>query len=170
MIVGIDPGESGGIALCHNGTLLRCFATPTRTAANGKTVIDGRRLRDEFSKLPVGCHLVIENVSPMYGQGLTSTFQFGRVLGGAEAIASLFFDNARTHYTHPAKWKADMGLVVKGEKPSAKEKKAKAVEMATYLFGSEHWPKGPKGGDTKFDGLAEAALLAYYGWKYLNLA
>jgi crossover junction endodeoxyribonuclease RuvC len=89
----------------------------------------------------------IENVHAMPRQGVSSSFQFGRMFGGAELV--LQSTCLRVFHVTPQAWKKHFGL--------GSDKNA-SIAMATLLFGTDqHWKL------KKHEGVAEAALIALYG-------
>jgi crossover junction endodeoxyribonuclease RuvC len=69
-IIAFDPGQKGGIAIHHNGTTT---AQPMPMA--GKT-LDLPAIAEIVRSTPPDI-AVLEKVSSMPGQGVTSTFTFG---------------------------------------------------------------------------------------------
>lgn len=77
-IIGIDPGQRGGIALIHSN---RAEAWPMPgTVAQIVALI--RSLSEP------GDTLAVERAQPMPKQGVTSVFTYGQHFGGFEAIAA----------------------------------------------------------------------------------
>jgi crossover junction endodeoxyribonuclease RuvC len=164
--IGIDPGLAGAVAAldlhADGATVLRVHDLPVLTTktkgAKGKSTLDLAsllRLFDSlhFPALTDGAHVhaVLEAVSAMPGQGVSSMFSFGRVYGSIEAALAA----ARIPYDSvtPSVWKRALSI------PAAKDG---AVLRADQLLpASAHLWRGPRGG--LMDGRAEAALLAYYG-------
>ena len=152
MVLAADPGQTGGIALLmgdHNQQYIHnAMMMPTREF-NGKTLFDPRAFNIFMAGIPVVEAAVVEFVSARPGQGVSSMFQFGRMLGALEA--SVFSRSKSMHYVTPAKWKGNLGL--------SSDKNASLV-MATDIFGAqgqaEWWPL------KKHEGVAEAVLLGVY--------
>ena len=168
-IIGIDPGLTGALALfvppvnapAAMGALriedVPTFALPKSKA--GKTVLKKHvdlmalgRLIDDLvgTSQPV---VFIEQVSAMPGQGVASTFDFGRTTGillGATAAHLL-----RIEQVTPASWKK--ALKVPASKDGARAR------------ASQIWPQhAATWARAKDDGRAEAALIAFYGWQVLK--
>lgn len=150
VIVGIDPGKTGGVAVLGGGGLMhagsRMFMLST---GNKREAVNATALRDWLdTHAPLGVgRFVIEQVSAMPRQGVASSFNFGRFAGAVEALAELYA--VPVHLVTPAVWKKAMRL---------DHDKAKALDLARREF-------GPHDGlwDIKAnDGIAEAALLALY--------
>ena len=95
--------------------------------------------------------------------------------GSIVNISSIHEDFPFPSYLPDAAAKRGLGMLAgKGApKQSADDMKRGAVAYATKVFGQAaadiHWPAGKRGGFTTFDGVAEAALLAWYGRTHLGL-
>jgi crossover junction endodeoxyribonuclease RuvC len=155
--IGIDPGASGAVAII---TRFELKAYPLPLMSNGE--VDARELylilTEAVGKQP---HIVaIEKVGAMPGQGVSSTFSFGRNVGEIKAVLKV----AKLSYVEvtPQAWKKVVlaGLPWKASGPADK-KRAKLV-AASYV--EKRFPfsniRGPKGGVK--DGLADAICLALY--------
>jgi crossover junction endodeoxyribonuclease RuvC len=88
----VDPGLTGAIALFHgDGKLLAIFDMPVAEAkVNGKTKNHLLLSSVATSLTALGHldHVVIEEVSAMPGQGVTSMFRFGYVAGAIAGVAA----------------------------------------------------------------------------------
>lgn len=150
MIIGIDPGLSGAIFLLQ-GDDSDVFDMPvTERLVNGKL----KRQIDPASLariLPTDAEFVIvEQVSAMPGQGVTSSFNFGFTAGAIQGVVAALGLPLRT--VHPQVWKRKFGLL-------GQPKDASRAEASRRLPQHAHlWPL------KKHDGRAEAALLALCGW------
>jgi crossover junction endodeoxyribonuclease RuvC len=144
LILGIDPGAGGGLALIEGGTLVGHTRMPTWKVGS-KTVVDARRL-DGWLGGDQPQVAVIEAVGAMPGQGVTSMFSFGRALGGVEAWAAMRCP--RIEYVAPQAWKSGVGL--------SKDKRA-SMALARRKFGDS-----PLWDVLANDGIAEAALMALW--------
>jgi len=151
-ILGVDPGQRGGLAVINGAELESAIRMPTYQF-KGKAVIDGRAIINWLAGIgpegsaPFQC-AVIEAVHAMPRQGVTSSFQFGRMLGGVEVTVTSY--GAPVEYVSPATWKKAMGL---------DRDKASSIDMAKLKFGKRAEELIKFKAD---DGLAEAALLATY--------
>lgn len=154
-IIGIDPGLSGGIAVYDPAAkkLVTVFAMPVEKEQKGRSVeknVDINALAlaisDAVTEYGVD-HIIVEKVAASSQMGVSSAFKFGNGFGIVQAVAELYVPNV--HYVSPQKWKARMML--------PKDKKA-SIELARKMFGKSPWFMY----DSK-DGLAEAALIAFYG-------
>lgn len=152
-ILGVDAGQAGGLALIEDRQLVSGIRMPTYKI-RGKAVINSRAVIEwingdwsEFSRKGFDV-AVIEAVHAMPRQGVSSSFQFGRMLGGIEAVVSSF--GKPVHYVTPAQWKKAMGL--------SSDKQA-SIDAAKLMFGSAADELLKYKAD---DGVAEAALIAAY--------
>ena len=71
--------------------------------------------------------VIIEQVSAMPGQGVTSMFNFGQSFGILKGICSAM--QLPMYFVRPAKWKKYFGLI-KSEKDASR---TKAIEMFPYF-------------------------------------
>lgn len=158
MVIGVDPGKTGAVA-SWDGKELRIEDVPTIAVGKGKgktkTEINLPELAGIFNIIFAGAdHAYVEQVAAMPGQGVTSMFSFGATYGMLKMGVAMA--NIPMTLISPVKWKAEMGLT---------RDKEKSRERALQLF--------PKFSDyfklKKHDDRAEAALLAYYGYKMLTV-
>lgn len=109
-ILAIDPGLNNGIAVLG---LERRLLLATEIPVIGEGA--NRRLNmasfaDILAQFHVG-HAVIEDVSAMPKQGVSSMFRFGRAAGAVEGgLAAL---KVPTIFVRPAIWKRDIGAKAK---------------------------------------------------------
>ena len=104
MIIGIDPGQSGGIAIvAAGGTLLDAIKMPTTDA----DIVDYLQESDCGTAY-------IESVHSMPGQGVASSFKFGKGFG--VLIGALAALRIRYEFVTPQKWQKAMGCLSKGDK------------------------------------------------------
>jgi crossover junction endodeoxyribonuclease RuvC len=151
-IIGIDPGLSGAVAIINGTDSLIVIDMPTMTVErNGKAKrqVSASELADIFSPYDSSkCHVYVEKVSAMAGQGVTSVFSFGRSFGMIEGILAAF--KLPVTYVAPATWVKAVG---RGQGKDAS--RARAME----LFPNNQSDFKLK----KWDGRADAALIAYWG-------
>ena len=145
-ILGVDPGQSGGLAIIHGGRLVKGARMPV-LELRGKKQVDARAVIEWLAGDAFDV-AVIEAVHAMPRQGVTSSFQFGRMLGGIESL--VFSYGKPVHYVTPASWKKAMGL--------SSDKQA-SIDAAKIRFGSDVDGMLTRKAD---DGIAEAALIAAY--------
>lgn len=157
MILGIDPGVHGAIALYWPGSdTLYVHDMPTHSlTVNGKVRyrLDKAGLSVIVRTAALAAKLaVIEDVHSMPEQGVASSFSFGAVAG---ALQQCVVDHdIPLRLVAPAVWKRRFGLTA--DKDAAR---ARASELLPKH--AHYWAR------KKDDGRAEAALLAYYGAQYL---
>jgi crossover junction endodeoxyribonuclease RuvC len=156
--IGADPGLSGAVALYVPGAStphVEVFDMPTYEI-DGKRQMDMRSLAtimNEWAKAYAVKITMVERVSAMPDQGVTSSFNFGFSAGALQqSIASAGLPMT---LISPATWKSILGL------RGGKENKDMSRQLASRLFPthSQLWAR------KKDDGRAEAVLLAYYGSK-----
>lgn len=147
-ILGVDPGQAGGLAIIQAGRLVKGTRMPI-VKIRGKAQVDARAVVRWWDDCLVPFDVaVIEAVHAMPKQGVSSSFQFGRMLGGIEAL--IYSTGARVDYVTPASWKKAMGL---------SSSKQASIDAAKILFGSAADELLKHKAD---DGVAEAALIAAY--------
>ena len=152
--LGIDPGATGGLALVERDdrgkmTVLDAMMMPVihpPHAKKPKPTVDYHKAMLFCLEYDVRDLGVIESVHAFRAQGVSSSFQFGRMFGGAEMLLA---DCDKQMYVSPTLWKPYYGL------GSAKHA---SIELATIMFRTDEFWKLKK-----HDGVAEAALLAAYG-------
>ena len=93
LIIGIDPGISGSICFLEDGKILEVIEMPVMTEGKkNKKQVNGAQIYNEFLKRinreDDGVRVVIEQVSAMPGQGVTSMFNFGQSFGILKGICS----------------------------------------------------------------------------------
>ncbi|MDF2970296.1 MAG: hypothetical protein K0R61_746 [Microvirga sp.] len=145
-VLGIDPGLSGALAIVDGSTghLVDVLDMP-HTRFGKAAIIDGFALLDWIGDRRID-QIVIEAPSSRPGQGIASSFQFGRAVGGVEAVMTTL--GVPIRHIHPAVWKKKLGLTAN---------KADSLSLARIRFGirDEFRLK-------KHEGRAEAALLALF--------
>ena len=115
LIIGIDPGISGSICFFENGKILEVIEMPTMSdGKKNKRQVNGSQIYNEILKR-IGrtekqdIRVVIEHVSAMPGQGVTSMFNFGQSFGILKGICSAM--QLPVYFVRPAKWKKHFGLI-----------------------------------------------------------
>ena len=92
LIIGIDPGISGSICFFEDGKIIEVIEMPVMTdGKKNKKQVNGAQIYNEFSKRINNnddIRVVIEQVSAMPGQGVTSMFNFGQSYGILKGICS----------------------------------------------------------------------------------
>lgn len=150
MFIGIDPGLHGGISgIDYTNGILWSIEMPVfiKDIKTKKLEYDIPRIAGLLRACAPNL-VCIENVHSMPGQGVSSTFLFGKGFGTLLGIVGTL--GIEQKLVTPRVWKAK--LQVTADKNSSREK-------ASQLFPNCGFQWKLK----KHDGLAEAALLAYYG-------
>ena len=148
LVVGIDPGASGAIAVPNKDLALRDFLLMP-TYKIGKSSRVNVQAVAEFLRRYQGADVSIEKVGAMPGQGVSSCFSFGHSAGSVEGIAAALCRSVTL--VTPQKWKKAAGLI-------GKDKDAARVR-ACQLYPTE--PMFHLKG--KGQALADAVLIARFG-------
>jgi len=110
--IGIDPGLTGAIAILNiDKRVLFCHDLPITTVPKGskdKPILNANLLYKLLMKFSP-CKIAVEKVHAMPGQGVTSTFNFGKSYG----IILASIDIAESEYlaVTPQAWKKMQGLI-----------------------------------------------------------
>jgi crossover junction endodeoxyribonuclease RuvC len=161
LIIGIDPGISGSICFLDNGKIIDVVEMPTMAEGKkNKRQVNGSQIYNEISQRinkiqNQDIRIIIEQVSAMPGQGVTSMFNFGQSFGILKGICSAM--QLPMYFVRPAKWKKYFGLI-NSEKDASR---TKAIEIFPY-FSSQLSKK-------KDSNKADAILIAnFYYETYKN--
>ena len=133
LIIGMDPGISGAICFFENGEVKEIIDMPNMAdGKKNKRQINGPQVYNEISSRIKNTPkkeivVVIEQVSAMPGQGVTSMFNFGQSFGVLKGICSAM--QLSMHFIRPAKWKKYFGLI-KTEKDASR---TKVIEIFPYI-------------------------------------
>ena len=133
LIIGIDPGLSGSICFLDDGKILDVIEMPTMAEGKkNKRQVNGSQIFNEISRRinqdsNQDIRVVIEQVSAMPGQGVTSMFNFGQSFGTLKGICSAM--QLPMYFIRPAKWKKYFGLI-NSEKDASR---TKAIEIFPYF-------------------------------------
>ena len=125
LIIGIDPGITGAICFFENGQVKDIIEMPNMAEGKkNKRQINGPQIYNEIlsriKNVPIKDILVvIEQVSAMPGQGVTSMFNFGQSFGVIKGVCSAM--QLSMHFVRPAKWKKYFNLI-KTEKDASRTK------------------------------------------------
>lgn len=112
IVVGIDPGITGAIGVLKDGAFASVEDLPVM--ANGRrNQIDAAGVDDLLRQVrTVWPHesfaVVMEQVSAMPGQGVSSMFSLGDSFGALRAVVAC--RRLALDLVTPAKWKRDMGI------------------------------------------------------------
>ena len=133
LIIGIDPGISGSICFFEDGKILEVIEMPVMTEGKkNKKQVNGAQIYNEFlkrinKKKDDEVRVVIEQVSAMPGQGVTSMFNFGQSFGILKGICSAM--QLPMFFVRPAKWKKYFNLINSQKDAS----RTRAIEMFPYF-------------------------------------
>ena len=125
-IIGIDPGLSGAIAVLDDLKIFDLFDMPIMP--------EGKKNKTQLTSAPLvniinrhihtnSTFVIVEQVSAMPGQGVTSMFNFGQTFGAIKGICASL--NLPIFYVRPAKWKKHFDLINASKDAS----RTKAIEM-----------------------------------------
>ena len=154
LIIGIDPGISGSICFFEDGKILDVVEMPTMIEGKkNKKQANGAQIYNEILKRinkidKKNIKVIIEQVSAMPGQGVTSMFNFGQSFGILKGICSAM--QLSMYFVRPAKWKKYFNLI-NSEKDASR---TKAIEIFPYF--------SPNLSKKKDSNKADAILIASY--------
>tara|TARA_B100000003_G_scaffold9629_1_gene8267 strand:- start:168 stop:659 length:492 start_codon:yes stop_codon:yes gene_type:complete len=132
LIIGIDPGISGSICFFKDGRILEVIEMPVMTEGKkNKKQVNGAQIYNEFlkriNKKEDEIRVVIEQVSAMPGQGVTSMFNFGQSFGILKGICSAM--QLPMFFVRPTKWKKYFNLINSQKDAS----RTRAIEIFPYF-------------------------------------
>lgn len=153
--IGIDPGQTGAVAIITDKEV-NLYDTPTETVKKGKS--------NKTEHLPAGmasllrghypCHVFIESVHSMPGQGVASMFGFGKGFGiwiGILAALEIPYT-----FVTPQAWKKAL-LPGQSDKDAARGRAMQLFPFQTPLLLRK-----------KDIGRADALLIAEYGRRQID--
>ena len=115
LIIGIDPGITGSICFFENGKIIDVIEMPTMTdGKKNKKQLNASQIYNEIYKRinkfeKHNIRVILEQVSAMPGQGVTSMFNFGQSFGILKGIFSAM--QLPMYFVRPAKWKKYYNLL-----------------------------------------------------------
>ena len=133
LFIGIDPGLSGSICFFQDGKIIDVVEMPTMTEGKkNKKQVNSSQIFNEIStkikKLDKrDIKVVVEQVSAMPGQGVTSMFNFGQSFGILKGVCSAM--QLPIYFVRPAKWKKYFNLI-NSEKDASR---TRAIEIFPYF-------------------------------------
>jgi crossover junction endodeoxyribonuclease RuvC len=133
LIIGIDPGISGSICFFEDGKIIDVVEMPNMIEGKkNKKQVNGSQIYNEISSRIMSLEkknikVVIEQVSAMPGQGVTSMFNFGQSFGILKGICSAM--QLPMYFVRPTKWKKYFNLI-NSEKDASR---TKAIEIFPYF-------------------------------------
>ena len=161
LVIGIDPGISGSICFFQDGKINDVVEMPTMTEGKkNKKQVNGSQIYNEISDRikeidKKNIKVVIEQVSAMPGQGVTSMFNFGQSFGILKGICAAM--QLPMYFVRPAKWKKYFNLI-NSEKDASR---TKAIEIFPYF--SSHLSR------KKDSNKADAILIASFYYETYKL-
>ena len=136
-IIGIDPGISGAISFFEDGKILDVIDMPSMAEGKkNKRQVNGAQIYNEIKKrikiVKKGeVYVVVEQVSAMPGQGVTSMFNFGQSFGVIKGICAAM--QLPMHLVRPAKWKKYFNLL-KTEKEASRTKAIEIFPQISHML------------------------------------
>ena len=126
-IIGIDPGLSGGIAILDDLKIFDIYDMPIMSEGKkNKNQLNSAQLVNIIKKNIISngdTFLIVEQVSAMPGQAVTSMFNFGQTFGSIKGICAAL--NLPIFFVRPAKWKKHFDLINSSKDAS----RTKVIEM-----------------------------------------
>ena len=132
LIIGIDPGISGSICFFQDGVIKDVVEMPIMIEGKkNKKQVNGSQIFNEISEKiknmdKKNIKVVIEHVTAMPGQGVTSMFNFGQSFGILKGICSAM--QLSVYFVRPTKWKKYFNLI-NSEKDASR---TRAIEIFPY--------------------------------------
>ena len=133
LIIGIDTGITGSICFFQEGKIIDVVEMPNMAEGKkNKKQVNGAQIFHEISLRikdlkKEEIKVVIEQVSAMPGQGVTSMFNFGQSFGILKGICSAM--QLPTYFVRTTKWKKYFNLI-NSEKDASR---TKAIEVFPYF-------------------------------------
>ena len=133
LIIGIDPGITGAICFFEDRKIIDLIEMPNMAAGKkNKRQVNGAQVYNEiferiknYNKKDI--KVVIEQVSAMPGQGVTSMFNFGQSFGVLKGICSAM--QLPMYFVRPAKSKKYYSLINSKKDAS----RTKVIEIFPYI-------------------------------------
>lgn len=151
IIIGVDPGKSGGIAILA-GRKVKTHKMP-ESATDLVHLMRGYQGLQIIDGIPTWAVAFVEKVNAGPKMGSSASFKFGQNVG--EIRVAILAASIRLEYVSPQKWQKEFGLIVKGrglgQDDTSKKNRNKA--RAQELFP----------GVKMTHAIADAILIAEYG-------
>lgn len=157
LILGIDPGLTGAVSVLGQDGTPECVIDLPVIRDLSLAWIDGGELQSTLLLVLGGrpARVVIERVSAMPKQGVTSSFTFGITFGSI--LGALRCMRLPIEFVTPVVWKRALGLTRPNQ--SLTEKKHAALDRARLLFPDLDLSLA------KHHGRADALLIAHWAQK-----
>ena len=139
IIFGIDPGISGAICALKDGKVIEIYEMPTMIdGKKNKRQVNGAEVANIFKKELMNFNVttesyekiakvVVEHVTAMPGQGVTSMFNFGQSFGVIKGICAAL--KLPIYFVRPVKWKKYFNLI----KTNKDASRTKVIEIFPYI-------------------------------------
>jgi hypothetical protein len=181
VFVGVDPGIRGGAVFLFWDTTTSEVEKVFGSALPTKTYFSKRKQRMDktidvlgFYELcyrqaeqagqPLMTIAAIEQVHAFPGQGVSSSFTFGKETGMVEAVLHLLSD--QVYHAHPTGWKRWIDL--EGKKRSRSSSLADSMRLAERFL-KEYTPSASIDIDLHHDGIVDALLILAYSLARLKV-
>ena len=166
IIFGIDPGVSGAICVLKGRKVIEVYEMPTMIdGKKNKRQVNGAEVTNIFlkevnnfkgyeresiseDKLEDRAKVVVEHVTAMPGQGVTSMFNFGQSFGVIKGVCAAL--KLPIYFVRPTKWKKHFNLI----KTNKEASRTKVIEVYPNISG--------KLSRKKDSNKADAILIARY--------
>ena len=164
LIIGIDPGLSGALALMGNAGLLALSDIPVMAKGKGSGKVKNEvnaaglnaLLKEWVSGHADDVLVVIERVSSMPGQGVASMMSLGDTVGCIRGVVAA--RGYPVHWVTPQTWKKHYTLTAGKDVDGKELARAKAIQLfpeADLVRKKDH-------------NRAEAVLIARWGWECIR--
>jgi len=153
IVIGIDPGLSGAVAVVAGCEIVAAHDMPT-VEVRGKRYVCPHGLRQLLDHDQVDA-VVLEHVQGVQGTGATSAFSFGRSFGLVEGVVAGV--GLPLTLVRPQAWTKALG--VSRDKGQHRQAAANLWPLQAQLFAR-----------VKDDGRADAALLCHWWIRQRNAA
>ena len=131
IIFGVDPGVSGAICVLKEGKILEVYEMPTMIdGKKNKRQVNGAEVTNIFLKELHNedkAKVVVDHVTAMPGQGVTSMFNFGQSFGVLKGICAAL--KLPIYFVRPVKWKKHFNLI----KTNKDASRTKVIEIFPYI-------------------------------------
>ena len=131
IIIGVDPGVSGGISILENKKVIEVYDMPTmiegkknKRQVNGSQVTNIIKENVDTNKETT---VVVEHVNAMPGQGVTSMFNFGQSFGVIKGVCAAL--SLPIYFVRPTKWKKYFNLI----KTNKDASRTKVIEVYPHI-------------------------------------
>ncbi len=131
ILIGIDPGLSGAIAILEDKKVLNLHEMPVMAEGKkNKKQLNSAQLVNlikEYANDSDEVAVIVEQVNAMPGQGVTSMFNFGQTFGAIKGICAAL--KLPIFFVRPSKWKKHFELINSSKDSS----RTKTIEMYPTL-------------------------------------